>query len=90
MARWILIKGYRYYYAVIECDNVKTASAIYKACDGNEYEASANFFDLRYIPDEMTFDDEPREVATFAPEEYHPSNFSTEVCIIDKILNRAK
>lgn len=67
---------------MIECDNVQTAAAIYKACDGNEYEASANFFDLRYIPDDMTFDDEPREVATFAPEEYHPSNFSTEVCII--------
>ncbi|CDS11419.1 hypothetical protein LRAMOSA03682 [Lichtheimia ramosa] len=72
------IERLRYYYAVIECDNVQTAAAIYKACDGNEYEASANFFDLRYIPDDMTFDDEPREVATFAPEEYHPSNFSTE------------
>ncbi|KAI9253507.1 hypothetical protein BDA99DRAFT_172498 [Phascolomyces articulosus] len=69
----------KYYYAVIECDSVETAQILYKACDGNEYEASANFFDLRYIPDEMTFDeDEPKEVCTFAPEDYKPSKFSTD------------
>lgn len=70
---------FRYYYAVIECDSVATAKALYEACDGTEYESSANFFDLRYIPDDMTFDDEPREVATIAPENYKPSIFSTQV-----------
>ncbi|KAI9488206.1 hypothetical protein BDB00DRAFT_884930 [Zychaea mexicana] len=68
----------KYYYAVIECDSVQTAQAVYQLCDGNEYEASANFFDLRYIPDDMTFDDEPKEVCTFAPEDYKPAKFSTD------------
>ncbi|KAI8367397.1 pre-rRNA processing protein Esf1 [Choanephora cucurbitarum] len=68
----------KYYYAVIECDSPQTAKVIYKTCDNTEYESSANFFDLRYIPDDMTFDDEPKEVATVAPENYTPSKFQTD------------
>ncbi|KAF7723565.1 pre-rRNA-processing protein esf1 [Apophysomyces ossiformis] len=75
----------RYYYAVIECDTAATAKAIYKACDGSEYESSANFFDLRYIPDDMTFDDEPKETATTAPENYKPTNFVTEALQHSKV-----
>ncbi|KAI8352103.1 hypothetical protein BD560DRAFT_450003 [Blakeslea trispora] len=69
----------KYYYAVIECDSPQTAKVIYKTCDNTEYESSANFFDLRYIPDDMKFDeDEPKEVATVAPENYTPSKFQTD------------
>ncbi|KAI8066290.1 uncharacterized protein B0P05DRAFT_589876 [Gilbertella persicaria] len=68
----------KYYYAVIECDSPKTAKVIYKACDNTEYESSANFFDLRYIPENMTFDDEPRDSATVAPENYTPTKFQTD------------
>lgn len=46
----------RYYYAIIVCDSVNTAKCIYEQCDGREYEASANFFDLRFVPDEESFD----------------------------------
>ena len=76
----------KYYYAVIECDNAQTAKVIYKTCDNTEYESSANFFDLRYIPKDMTFDDEPKDTATVAPEGYQPTKFKTDVSCIYFII----
>ncbi|KAG0349364.1 pre-rRNA-processing protein esf1 [Podila minutissima] len=69
----------KYYYAVVDCDSVETAKAICAACDGAEYESSANFFDLRYIPDGMEFDDTPRDESFGAPENYKPNEFTTQV-----------
>ncbi|KAI8066380.1 hypothetical protein BC940DRAFT_320076 [Gongronella butleri] len=69
----------RYFYAVVTCDSASTAKALYQACDGNEYEDSANFFDLRYIPDDMTFDDdEARDTCKQLPSSYRPTRFTTE------------
>ncbi|KAI8645138.1 hypothetical protein BD408DRAFT_412314 [Parasitella parasitica] len=68
----------KYYYAVVECDSAQTAKVIYRACDNTEYESSANFFDLRYIPQDMTFDDQPKDTATVAPEGYQPTKFKTD------------
>ena len=50
----------RYYYAIVECDSVEAASHIYNELEGTELERSANVFDLSFVPDEMTFDDEFR------------------------------
>jgi hypothetical protein len=68
----------QYYYAVVKCDSVVTAKNIYDNCDGAEYESSANIFDLRYVPTDMVFDDDPRDTAVKIPAGYRPNQFVTD------------
>ncbi|SLM36356.1 NUC153 [Lasallia pustulata] len=68
----------RYYYAVLTCSSPSTAQAIYEAVDGTEYLTSANFFDLRFIPDGVEFaDDKPRDECEKIPDGYKPNEFVT-------------
>ncbi|RPB00885.1 hypothetical protein L873DRAFT_1804656 [Choiromyces venosus 120613-1] len=76
----------RYFYAVVECDSPETAKHIYEQCDGAEYEATANFFDLRFIPDETSFeDDKPRDRCIEVPANYKPNDFSTDALQHSKV-----
>lgn len=75
----------RYYYAVITLDSVDTSKQIYTECDGTEYESTANTFDLRYVPDGMTFDDEPRDTCSDLPSEYKPTDFTTDALRSSKV-----
>ncbi|RDX55768.1 hypothetical protein OH76DRAFT_1338050 [Lentinus brumalis] len=76
----------RYYYAIVECDTVEAASHIFNELEGTELERSANVFDLSYVPDDMTFDDEFRDEATddlSAP--YRPLEFVTDALRHSKV-----
>lgn len=75
----------RYYYAVVECDSIATAQHIYDNCDGCEYESSANFFDLQFIPDDMEFDEQPHDECDSPPLNYKPAEFVTDALQNSKV-----
>ncbi|KAL3423957.1 hypothetical protein PVAG01_05704 [Phlyctema vagabunda] len=75
----------RYYYAVIICSDNDTALNIYEATDGTEYLTSANFFDLRFIPEETEFDDKPRDECDTVPSSYRPTEFVTDALQHSKV-----
>ncbi|XP_037800042.1 ESF1 homolog isoform X2 [Penaeus monodon] len=66
-----------YYYAVIECDTIDTAKIIYKECDRQPFEETGILIDLRYIPADMTFDDEVFDRCEAVPDTYEPKHFIT-------------
>ncbi|PKK72356.1 hypothetical protein RhiirC2_766235 [Rhizophagus irregularis] len=68
----------RYYYAVVDCDTVETARHIYQQCDGAEFESTSNSFDLRFIPDDLEFNDELKDECFQAPDMYEPVDFVTD------------
>lgn len=47
----------------MECDSSDTAGFLYKSCDGMEFERSSNTLDLRFVPDDMEFKNDPRDCA---------------------------
>ncbi|KAF2451718.1 hypothetical protein P171DRAFT_426194 [Karstenula rhodostoma CBS 690.94] len=75
----------RYYYAVIACSSPNVAKAIYDNLDGREYLSSANFFDLRFVPDEVEFDAEPHEECEKLPNGYKPNEFVTDALSHSKV-----
>ncbi|RWS00182.1 ESF1-like protein [Dinothrombium tinctorium] len=69
----------KYYYAVVECDSVETAIALYDELDGMEYESSASALDLRFIPEDECFNESPKSECTSMPDfiSYKPPVFIT-------------
>ncbi|CAG9840016.1 unnamed protein product [Diabrotica balteata] len=69
----------KYYYAIISFDSPVSANKIYTECDGMEYESSAIKMDLRFVPEDMEFDDDPKEYCDKLPEvnKYQPRFFTT-------------
>lgn len=70
----------RYYFAVVTFDSVATASAIYGALDNQELEMTANKLDMRFVPEDISFEgrqlhDEAKEI----PLNYEPPHFETTV-----------
>ena len=75
----------RYYYAILTCSSASVAKSLYDAMDGREYLSSANFFDLRFVPDDVTFDEKPRDECTAIPDAYRPNEFVTDALTHSKV-----
>ena len=81
----------RYYYAIVDCDSIETATAIYNSCDGREFEKSCNFLDLRFVPEDEIFLAE-NLFKSFDPndgskifENYRPKDFVTNILQHSKV-----
>jgi hypothetical protein len=69
----------RYHYAVVECDSVATAAAVYDGCDGLEFERSSTKLDLRFVADDQSFAGRKvRDVATEVPASYKPVEYTAK------------
>jgi hypothetical protein len=75
----------RYYYGIITCSSANVAKSLYDNMDGREYLSSANFFDMRFVPDDVTFDDKPRDECTSLPDTYRPNEFVTDALTHSKV-----
>jgi hypothetical protein len=75
----------RYYYAVITCSSANVAKSIYDNLDGREYLTSANFFDLRFVPDGTDFDQDPHDECTKLADGYKPNEFTTDALTHSKV-----
>lgn len=66
----------RYYFAVATCDSVATANGIYDQLDGMEFEHSSMTFDLRFVPDDVSFEERKvRDVCGRISTAYKPPEF---------------
>ncbi|KAK5046974.1 hypothetical protein LTR84_006916 [Exophiala bonariae] len=76
----------RYYYCVLTFSSPSVAEHVYSAVDGTEYLTTANFFDLRFVPDETDFStDIPKEECTTIPDDYRPNEFVTDALQHSKV-----
>ncbi|KAI9883579.1 MAG: Sister chromatid cohesion protein 2 [Watsoniomyces obsoletus] len=76
----------RYYYAVLTLSSPEAAKALYDATDGTEYLTTANFFDLRFVPDNVPFEgDRVRDECSSIPDDYKPNNFVTDALQHSKV-----
>lgn len=69
----------KYYYAVVECDTNATADKIWHECNGLEYESTATKMKIKFIPDDMTFDNPMKDECIEMPDliKYKPRLFTT-------------
>lgn len=68
----------KYYYAVVECKSKESAIRVYEECDGLEIERTANFIDLRFIPESITdFKYPATDIATEIPKNHQLLAFYT-------------
>ena len=80
------IERLRYFYAILAFSSPSAAKAIYDTVDGTEYLSTANFFDLRFVPDDTDFsNDTPRDECSSTPSDYKPNAFVTDALQHSKV-----
>jgi hypothetical protein len=69
----------KYFFAEAEFDSCQTASAVYDECDGREFGVTGTTLDLRFIPDDTTFEHKTvrDEARSFDLERYEEPEFTT-------------
>lgn len=76
----------RYHYAILTFSSKDVAKHVYDLVDGAEYLSSANFFDLRFVPEDTDFsDDKPRDDCARIPDSYKPNEFVTDALQHSKV-----
>lgn len=76
----------RYFYGILTFSSPSVAKHIYDAVDGTEYLRTANFFDLRFVPDDTDFStDIPKEECDKIPDDYRPNEFITDALQHSKV-----
>ena len=84
----------KYYYAVVETSDAETADTIYTDIDNQAYGESGIAIDLRFIPDEISFEeDTPRatkidkrpDICTETPRNYELPDFVTSALTRSKV-----
>ncbi|KAI9373584.1 hypothetical protein BJX61DRAFT_377258 [Aspergillus egyptiacus] len=76
----------RYFYAILTFSSKEVAKHVYDNVDGAEYLSSANFFDLRFVPEDTDFsDDKPRDECERIPDGYQPNEFVTDALQHSKV-----
>ena len=60
----------KYYYAIIYCNNPKTALFLYDEYNGFEFENSNILFNLSIVPDDIKFEQKVKEAACEVPADY--------------------
>lgn len=76
----------RYFYAILTFSSKDAAKHVYDLVDGAEYLSSANFFDLRFVPDDTDFsEDKPRDECERIPDGYKPNDFVTDALQHSKV-----
>ncbi|EHA19971.1 hypothetical protein ASPNIDRAFT_139340, partial [Aspergillus niger ATCC 1015] len=76
----------RYFYAILTFSSRDVAKHVYDLVDGAEYLSSANFFDLRFVPEDTDFsDDTPRDECERIPDGYQPNEFVTDALQHSKV-----
>lgn len=76
----------RYFYCILTFSSPQVAKHIYDTVDGTEYQRTANFFDLRFVPDDTDFSsDIPKEECEKIPDDYRPNDFVTDALQHSKV-----